>query len=314
MGPKTAQSWEGMWNWPPHQMYAMYLYAKENPSQATTIFNSAKSKFSASRPAYCSPNCPAMWPQAVNSLIAGYKGYVELAKLAGQPSSVYGPYETTLNSLLAERKNNFQINLVQTLGSTGTNNPANYYATLKQAWNFMYLTPELGDYLNANIKTSVQNAINQFTKGINCPTTSGVYCAYIPMWFEAMNREGQGEGSASPYQQTHALFQAKALILKEGYNELAKHLDAPMMMGDLYYLDNLIATIAVGCTTNCPSPSVIPSSPPSPSLTPSPSPTYTVAQLKTLIQNYLSTSDSLYQPIDSKVNMLDGAWVIKWLQ
>ena len=242
-GPSTSTIWEGMWNWPPQQMYAMWLYAKENPSQAATIFNSAKSKLSAGRPAYCSPNCPAMWPQAVNGLIAGYKGYVELAKLAGQPSSVYGPYETTLSSLLAERKNNFQINLVQTLGTTGTNNAANYYATLIQAWNFIFLTPELGDYLNINIKSTVQSAINQFTKGIACPTTSGVYCAYIPMWFEAMNREVQGEGAASPYQQTHALFQAKALILKEGYNELAKYLDAPMMVGDLYYIDNLIVTI-----------------------------------------------------------------------
>jgi len=241
-----------MWNWPPYQFYAMWQYAKENPSQALTVFNSAKSKLSAARPSYCSPACPGMWPQAVNGLIAGYKGYVELAKLAGQPSSVYGPYETTLNSLLTERKNNFQISPVQTLGTTGTNNAANYYATLKHAWNFMYLTPALADYLNVNAKTKVQDAVNTYT-------------AEIPLWFEALNREVQGEGAATPYQQTHSLFQAKALILKESYNELAKRLDAPMMLGDLYYLDNLISTIQVSCTgTNCPT---------SPPVTTGPSPT-----------------------------------------
>ena len=252
MGPSTSKLWENMWNWPPYQFYAMWQYAKENPSQALTVFNSAKSKLSAARPSYCSPACPGMWPQAVNGLIAGYKGYVELAKLAGQPSSVYGPYETTLNSLLTERKNNFQISPVQTLGTTGTNNAANYYATLKHAWNFMYLTPALADYLNVNAKTKVQDAVNTYT-------------AEIPLWFEALNREVQGEGAATPYQQTHSLFQAKALILKESYNELAKRLDAPMMLGDLYYLDNLISTIQVSCTgTNCPT---------SPPVTTGPSPT-----------------------------------------
>lgn len=46
---------------------------------------------------------------------------------------------------------------------------------------------------------------------------------------------------------------------------------------------------------------------------PSPSPTFTISQLKTLISNYLSTSDSLYIPRDNKVNMLDAGYVIRWV-
>lgn len=59
------------------------------------------------------------------------------------------------------------------------------------------------------------------------------------------------------------------------------------------------------------SPTPSPSSSPSP--TPTPSPSFTFAQLKTLLTNYLSTSDTIYKPIDNKVNMLDAGHVIRWV-
>ena len=59
--------------------------------------------------------------------------------------------------------------------------------------------------------------------------------------------------------------------------------------------------------TPTPSPTTQPSS------TPSPSPSFTAAQFKTLMQNYLTNSDADYLPSDGKVNMLDGGYVMKWI-
>jgi hypothetical protein len=40
------------------------------------------------------------------------------------------------------------------------------------------------------------------------------------------------------------MFAAKALILQESYEELAKYIDAPgFLMGDLFYIQNLILAI-----------------------------------------------------------------------
>jgi hypothetical protein len=42
----------------------------------------------------------------------------------------------------------------------------------------------------------------------------------------------------------HALFQAKALIMREPYTELVKYLDVPAFnCGDLYYIENLCALL-----------------------------------------------------------------------
>lgn len=60
-----------------------------------------------------------------------------------------------------------------------------------------------------------------------------------------------------------------------------------------------------------PSPFPTPAATPRP--TPSPSPSFTVAQLKTLLQNYLTNDDSPYFPGDNKANILDAGHVIRWI-
>ena len=65
-----------------------------------------------------------------------------------------------------------------------------------------------------------------------------------PYWMAGHNEEIQHENGLTPLYQTHALFQAQAQILKAPRNELAKFLDTPLVpAGDLYYIQNLIATI-----------------------------------------------------------------------
>jgi len=53
-----------------------------------------------------------------------------------------------------------------------------------------------------------------------------------------------GEGNLQHLYDAHALFQAKALVLKQPRDELDKYLDVPAFArGDLFYLPNLIETI-----------------------------------------------------------------------
>src|SRR6185436_6574707 len=122
------------------------------------------------------------------------------------------------------------------------------------AWNFMYLTPELSDYLKMNAETQVSDMIS-------------TYKLVAPYWMAAHNGETQAENAFMPYQQTYSLFQAIAQINKPSQVELSKYLDSPIVpVGDLYYLDNLISVIEA---------------PIPPPATPTPSPTDTSTSTST---------------------------------
>ena len=70
-----------------------------------------------------------------------------------------------------------------------------------------------------------------------------------PYWMAGHNEEVQHENGLTPLQQTHALFQARAQILKASRDELSKFLDTPIVpVGDLHDIQNLIATIEAGQT------------------------------------------------------------------
>jgi len=95
----------------------------------------------------------------------------------------------------------------------------------------MYLVPELADYLRQNALGKVQEAIDRYTH-------------MAPYWMVGHNEEVQHENGITPLHQTHALFQARAQILQASRDELAEFLDAPVVPeGDLFYLQNLIATL-----------------------------------------------------------------------
>ena len=95
----------------------------------------------------------------------------------------------------------------------------------------MFLTPELGDYINQHIYSQVQEAVNEYE-----------YVA--PYWFVTKFDDSTGEGTFQPLYDSPALFQAKAYILKQPYSELVKWLDAPAFYrGDLFYIQNLVAAL-----------------------------------------------------------------------
>jgi hypothetical protein len=97
--------------------------------------------------------------------------------------------------------------------------------------NFLFMTPELGDYLHQNAKLKVEEAIQEYN-----------YTA--PYWFAARFNGVVNEGVRQNLYDSPAMFQAKAFILKEPREELVKYLDVPAFArGDLFYIQNLVAAI-----------------------------------------------------------------------
>ena len=95
----------------------------------------------------------------------------------------------------------------------------------------MFLTPELADYLNQHIYSQVEDAINEYE-----------YVA--PYWFVSKFDGSYGEGTFQHLYDYPALFQAKAYILKQPYDELVKWLDVPAFyQGDLFYIQNLVSAL-----------------------------------------------------------------------
>ena len=164
-------------------------------------------------------------PLMHNAYIAGYIGYTELQKAAGQtPSSSVA---NELNRLMALRANNFTKDTSYKLVSDG----APYCRTLNVSSNFMYLVPELADYLRDNALSDVNNALAE-------------YETVAPYWFVTFFSGGFAENAIVPLHDSHAIFMAKALILEESGDELAQYLDVPgFATGDLFHIQKLTAAI-----------------------------------------------------------------------
>lgn len=219
---------------PPFSFYAAWKYAQivgnNDPNTAKSIFNAMSSKIEA-------PPANANLikkPYFINLYAAGYLGYLNLKQLAGlgDDATVRGYY----NQMLSLRVNNFSKDTPywntdsNQLGLPGLD----YNRSLSVARNFMFLTPEIADYMNQNIKSQVQGAVDEYS-----------YVA--PYWFVPKFEAEVGEGTMQQLYDPPALYQAKAWVLKQSYNELAKWLDVPAFSrGDLFYIQNVVA--ALGAT------------------------------------------------------------------
>jgi hypothetical protein len=162
---------------------------------------------------------------------AGYLGYLQLQQLAGAGGdpNVPGYYA----HMLPLRTGSFSKDTPY--WATDTNGfglaGLDYNRTLSVARNFMFLTPEIADYMSQNIKPKVQAAVDEYN-----------YIA--PYWFVSKFDASFGEGTLDHLYNPPALFQAKAYILKQPYTELVKWLDVPAFsVGDLFYLQNLTAAL-----------------------------------------------------------------------
>jgi hypothetical protein len=225
LGPRPAsRHWKG-WTFPPQANYALYQYAK--------VFGNAKELLPRLRRWQRIPADDelAALPFVHNAYVAGLAGIVGLAELAGQPDA---SAKAELDRLLALRAAHFtkdrpaldkKYDGVFNVGG-GTAVP------LTVSRNFMFLTPELAAHLHANALEMVKEACRHYNDDV------------LPYWFVSKAEQGDGENTFSVLLDYHALFQAKAMILREPYEELVKYLDVPAFYrGDLYYIDNLCAVI-----------------------------------------------------------------------
>lgn len=226
------------WSLPPTNVYALWKYAQAGLGDASALLTQLgtglKTPITANK-AILTDGYLGAFPNIHNAYIAGYKGYVELAKLAGQQPAQYEPFETELNRLLTLRVENLKT-FPNTQQSFGICDNECYFESLITYLNFAYMTPELGEYLRTNTSSAEPDK--------NVLTILQKYQDIAPFWMQTHNGETQGESAIEPYHQTHSLFQALAQVKDAPREELAKYLDSPIVpVGDLYFIENLTAVL-----------------------------------------------------------------------
>jgi outer membrane protein assembly factor BamB len=216
-GPRTSSSGEWPWSFPQYNFYGLWKYAQEFGG-AGTIFDQIRNRIETPPGnAYL-----ADYPYIHNAYIAGYIGYLELQKLAGEAESA--AVRNELNRLLALRVSQFSKDNWFTEWR-------DYRRALNVGKNLMYLVPELAEYLAANAYNEVREAVDEYN--------------YItPCWFVSKYDSTFEEGMLHQLYDYSSVFQAKAYILGEPWEELVKYLDVPAFpVGDLFYIQNLVAAL-----------------------------------------------------------------------
>jgi outer membrane protein assembly factor BamB len=216
-GPRTSSYSEWPWDFPQYNFYGLWKYAQEFGG-AGEIFDQIRNRVEMPP----GDSYLADYPYMHNAYIAGYIGYLELQKLAGEAESTNVRNE--LNRLLSLRVSQFSKDNWFTEWR-------DYRRALNASKNFMYLVPELAEYMNQNAYAEVEEAIDE-------------YNYVVPCWFVSKYDSTFEEGMLDPLYNYPSLFQAKAYILKQPLEELVKYLDVPAFArGDLFYIQNLVAAL-----------------------------------------------------------------------
>lgn len=220
--PSTS-NWNWPWSNPPQNIYALWKFAQVFPEMKHEIYEKAKLILPE---AYLTDN-QETWIN--HAYMQGYIGFLNLYEMIGSPeadSAVANRAQMNLNSLYEDRVKNFSIDSPW----TGASNKKPFSVSR----NFIFLVPEIGEELNTSIHNRVESAVDEYN-----------YVA--PYWMVNAYEASSPERAVQVLYDPPALFQAKAYILKESQEELFKYLDAPFFLrGDLYYIQNLIATIRAG--------------------------------------------------------------------
>jgi outer membrane protein assembly factor BamB len=214
--PRTSSPGDWPWDFPQYSFYGIWKYAQEFGG-AEFLFGQIRNLVEMPPP----DSYLADYPYLHNAYIAGYYGYLGLQQLAGVPETPW--VRSELNQLLALRVGQFSKDNWFTEWR-------DYRRALNAAKNFMYLVPELAEYLHQNAYSLVEGAIDE-------------YNYIIPYWFVSKYDSTFEEGMLHHLYDS-AVFQAKAYILEEPYEDLLKYLDVPAFQrGDLFYIQNLVAAL-----------------------------------------------------------------------
>jgi hypothetical protein len=215
------------WQYPQHNFYAMWKYAEIFPDQAAHVYDLAKGKLQVPLPPFPAEDYLLQQPYEHNAWIAGYIGFLELQELAGMEgadAALRSQVSNELDRILALRSDLF------TKDSYWLEDRF-HKKHLDIARNFMFLVPELGDYMGQQLGSEVQAALAE-------------YEAIAPYWFVSRYESAIGEGVMSNLYNYNALFSARAYALDQSRAELTKYLDVPAFArGDLFYIQNIVAAL-----------------------------------------------------------------------
>jgi outer membrane protein assembly factor BamB len=220
-GPqKSISNFQG-WKFSPYSFYALWKYAEAFGS-AKEIFDLSKSQLAP----VPTDSVIIEMPHVHNAFIAGYWGYLELENMAGYTES--SQIRNELNRLLDLRVSAFSIGAPD---SYFQGQKTVYCRNLISARNFMFLVPELAEYLREQALGKVEEAIDEYHR-------------VTPLWFVAGIESAFAEGTINHLYDYNAIFQAEALIVKQSRDELTKYLDVPAFeTGDLFYIQNLVSLL-----------------------------------------------------------------------
>ena len=219
------------WTYQQYNLYAMWKYADlfyvGDQNKLDEIYGHANSKLSKELPSG-QVLTEHIWLD--NGYIAGYIGFLNLQELAGKSGSnaaLRNEISGKLNTLQQRRANNFSKDqpFINTSGG-------NYYKrSFNVARNFIYMTPEFGEYLRNNSFGQVSGAIQE-------------YESVAPYWVSTRYEATVQEMSSDNLYTHNSMFKAKAYILNESQDQLRKYIDSPAFgVGDLHYIQTLTMSL-----------------------------------------------------------------------
>jgi hypothetical protein len=219
-GPRPASQCL-FWRFPPHSFYALWKYAAEF-GDAAKLLASARGNLAV--PCPVSDEQLAEYGYIANAYIAGYLGYVELQKLAGEQESA--EVRAELDRLMKLRADTLSKDTPWTYTNRGS-----HVKRLSVQRNFLFLTPELAAYLREHAAERVQASLDEIDR-------------VAPYWFVTHYEGCLQESTIQNLHDYGSVFAARAWILREPPAELGKYLDVPAFrVGDLNYLHQLVSLL-----------------------------------------------------------------------
>jgi hypothetical protein len=247
--PILGQSFGWGWSYPQNNLYALWKYAELFPESAQDAYAKARSRLELrsltdSAGGVTFEQRFREYPFELHGFIAGYLGFIRLsdmvlAQTGTRPdAATYNTAQQRLAQFLSHRSSAFEKDSPYT--DPGSLLPVSGFNAHRRkinlCRNFMLLVPEVGDHLHDTIFPLVRETVDEYN--------------YVgPYWFVTAYEAGYQENATAPLNDYDGLFQAKALILREPYEELQKYIDSPLFpIGDLFYINNLIAAVEAANT------------------------------------------------------------------
>lgn len=210
---------------PPINLYVLALYAREFGG-AAELFDAVRGRLGQAP----DEQTARQYPYELNAYIAGGIGYLELEKLAGRPESA--DVRAALDRAMALRAETFSKDTPFPFrGEYNKAQPNSHANRVNLSRNFIWMTPQLGQYLHDHAQDKVAAAVEEYNR-------------VGPYWFVSRYEGCLQEATIQNLHDYFAVFAAKAWILRQPRGELVKYLDVPgFARGDCFYIHNLVSAL-----------------------------------------------------------------------